>query len=327
LISISAFAGVLDLIENAKKNNLTFLNAQINFEQSKMDYERNISLATTQKDLLSAKQSYLTANQDYQDAVLNHISLFFNKYVTYIKYLNSYQIALNNLELAKKDLAKKQDLLKKGLVTQSDLNNAKISVQENQLSLDQVKYNLDNAKQDLIKFLGTSDVPKIDFENVSLKITIPNINKLLEKSLEIQIAQNSLDIANFDFLNASSDTSAYDLVKYKNNVQIAQNNLNNVKNSTLDSFNNDIFTLKSLQSKIEIQKSKLQLIRNDLSITEQKYKKGLISDTEYYNAQNNYYTNLSTYFDSVLDFVQIAVKLNYISEGDYAKIIKDIFKE
>gem|GEM_PF-5800414 len=326
-ISSGLLAGVSDIIENAKKNNLSFQNALIAFEQAKMDHDKALKEAQTIKEELMAKRSYLSVYQSYLESLYSHVSTVFNEYIEYQKNVISYNLAKDKLELSQSDLTRKQELEKKGLVSKTDVIDAELIVKEDQVSLEQAKYNLEKSKEDLLDLLGTQEIPNWDLEAASTEVELPTLDVLTSKSVDIQLSEISLQLAKYDLDSMSSDTSLYDQKTYKNNYVKAQNSLEDTKNRISDSYSDDLFTIKILQSQIEIQKERVQNLKADLSTAEQKFKKGLISETEYYNAENNYYSALSVLYDRVGSFIKSVVRLYILAEDDYTKALDAVFKE
>ena len=326
-ISSGLLAGVSDIIENAKKNNLSFQNALIAFEQAKMDHDKALKEAQTIKEELMAKRSYLSVYQSYLESLYSHVSTVFNEYIEYQKNVISYNLAKDKLELSQSDLTRKQELEKKGLVSKTDVIDAELIVKEDQVSLEQAKYNLEKSKEDLLDLLGTQEIPNWDLEAASTEVELPTLDVLTAKSVDIQLSEISLQLAKYDLDSMSSDTSLYDQKTYKNNYVKAKNSLEDTKNRISDSYSDDLFTIKILQSQIEIQKKRVQNLKADLSTAEQKFKKGLISETEYYNAENNYYSALSVLYDRVGSFIKSVVRLYILAEDDYTKALDAVFKE
>ncbi|MEJ5230442.1 MAG: hypothetical protein WHT65_10620, partial [Pseudothermotoga sp.] len=80
-ILIIVYAGIVDVVELAKQNSVTYLKAVLNFEQAKNDYDKAMIEAKNKRQQLVAQKTWLSAQQSYKQSLKSFYSEFFDTYI------------------------------------------------------------------------------------------------------------------------------------------------------------------------------------------------------------------------------------------------------
>ncbi len=317
------FAGIVDVIELAKQNSVTYLKAVLNFEQAKNDYDKAMIEAKNKRQQLVAQKSWLQAQQTYNQSMKSFYNEFFDAYIGVLENTLQVQIAQNKLQIAEIDFKQTQELYKTGAATLQDLQSASSTRLGSQASLDEAKLSLDQSKQDLLILLG-KDVQIIDPSSINIDVKLPSIDKLLEESLAIQIAQIDVDVAQMDY-DSLVNPSAYTKNKYERVLKIAQNELKNTQNSTKKSYQSLLLTTENLKKTIQAQRETVSVAKSQLESAENNYKVGVASEKDLLEARNTYFTAQKTLLGYIKSFLKNLCSLYLDANLDYQQLLSSIF--
>ncbi|HEY8543358.1 MAG TPA: TolC family protein [Pseudothermotoga sp.] len=317
------FAGIVDVVELAKQNSVTYLKAVLNFEQAKSDYDKAMIEAKNKRQQLVAQQSWLQAQQTYNQSLKNFYGEFFDAYIGVLENTLQVQIAQNKLRIAEIDFAEMQDLYKTGAATLQDLQSASSTKLESQASLDEAKLSAEQSKQDLLILLG-KEVQIIDPSSIRVDIKLPTVDELTTKSFAIQIAQIDVQVAQMDF-DSLVNPSAYTKSKYERILKIAQSELKDTQNSTRKSYESLLLTTENLKKTIQAQRETVSVAKAQLDSAENNYKVGVGSEKDLLQARSTYFTAQKTLLGYVKSFLKNLCSL-YIDAGwDYQGLLSSIF--
>lgn len=322
-VVVFIFAGVVDVVELAKQNSVTYLKAVLNFEQAKNDYDKAMIEAKNKRQQLVAQQSWLQAQQTYNQSVKSFYSEFFDAYIGVLENTLQVQIAQNKLRIAEIDFAQMQDLYKTGAATLQDLQSASSTRLEAEANFDEAKLNLEQSKQDLLILLG-KEVQIIDPSLIKVDIKIPTVDDLINRSLAIQIAQIEVQVAQMDY-DSLVNPSAYTKSKYERVLKIAQNELKDTQNSTKKSYQSLLLTTENLKKTIQAQRETVSVAKAQLDSAENNYKVGVGSEKDLLEARSTYFTAQKTLLGYVKSFLKNLCSL-YTDMGlDYQQLLSAIF--
>lgn len=322
-VVVFIFAGVVDVVELAKQNSVTYLKAVLNFEQAKNDYDKAMIEAKNKRQQLVAQQSWLQAQQTYNQSVKSFYSEFFDAYIGVLENTLQVQIAQNKLRIAEIDFAQMQDLYKTGAATLQDLQSASSTRLEAEANFDEAKLNLEQSKQDLLILLG-KEVQIIDPSPIKVDIKLPTVDDLINRSLAIQIAQIEVQVAQMDY-DSLVNPSAYTKSKYERVLKIAQNELKDTQNSTKKSYQSLLLTTENLKKTIQAQRETVSVAKAQLDSAENNYKVGVGSEKDLLEARSTYFTAQKTLLGYVKSFLKNLCSL-YTDMGlDYQQLLSAIF--
>ncbi|WP_041083181.1 TolC family protein [Thermotoga profunda] len=317
------FAGIVDVVELAKQNSVTYLKAVLNFEQAKSDYDKAMIEAKNKRQQLVAQQSWLQAQQTYNQSLKNFYGEFFDAYIGVLESTLQVQIAQNKLRIAEIDFAEMQDLYKTGAATLQDLQSASSTKLESQASLDEAKLNAEQSKKDLLILLG-KEVQIIDPSSIKVDIKLPTVDELTTKSFAIQIAQIDVQVSQMDF-DSLVNPSAYTKSKYERILKIAQSELKDTQNSTRKSYESLLLTTENLKKTIQAQRETVSVAKAQLDSAENNYKVGVGSEKDLLEARSTYFTAQKTLLSYVKSFLKNLCSL-YIDAGwDHQGLLSSIF--
>lgn len=322
-VVVFMFAGVVDVVELAKQNSVTYLKAVLNFEQAKNDYDKAMIEAKNKRQQLVAQQSWLQAQQTYNQSVKSFYSEFFDAYIGVLENTLQVQIAQNKLRIAEIDFAQMQDLYKTGAATLQDLQSASSTRLETEASFDEAKLNLEQSKQDLLILLG-KEVQIIDPSLIKVDIRLPTVDDLINRSLAIQIAQIEVQVAQMDY-DSLVNPSVYTKSKYERILKIAQNELKDTQNSTKKSYQSLLLTTENLKKTIQAQRETVNVAKAQLDSAENNYKVGVGSEKDLLEARSTYFTAQKTLLGYVKSFLKNLCSLYIDMSLDYQQLLSAIF--
>lgn len=317
------YAGIIDVIELAKQNSVTYLKAVLNFDQAKNDYDKAMIEAKNKRQQLVAQKSWLQAQQTYNQSIKNFYGEFFDAYIGVLENTLQVQIAENKLKIAEIDFSQTQDLYKTGAATLQDLQSASSTRLGAEASVDEAKLNLEQSKQDLLILLG-GDMQITDLSSMSVDLKLPTVDELLSKSLAIQIAQIDVQIAQMDY-DSLVNPSAYTKDKYERTLRIAQNELKNTQNSTKKSYQSTLLTTENLKKSIQAQRETVNVAKAQLDSAENNYKVGVASEKDLLEAKNTYLTARKTLLGYVKSFLKNLCSLYIDANMDYQQMLSTVF--
>ncbi|MFN4190043.1 MAG: TolC family protein [Pseudothermotoga sp.] len=322
-LAVFMFANIVDVVELAKQNSITYLKAVLNFEQAKNDYDKAMIEAKNKRQQLVAQQNWLRAQQTYGQSVKNFYSEFLDAYIGVLENTLQVQIAQNKLRIAEIDFTQTQDLYKTGAATLQDLQSASSTKLSAQASLDEAQLSLEQSKQDLLILLE-KQVQIIDPSLIKIDIELPSVDNLINKSLAIQIAQIEVQIAQMDY-DSLVNPSVYTKSKYERVLKIAQNELRYTQHSTKKSYQSLILATENLKKTIQAQRETVNVAKSELDSSEKNYKVGVGSEKDLLQSRNTYFTAQKTLLGYIKSFLKNLCSL-YIDAGlDYQQLLAAIF--
>ncbi|MGJ8454557.1 TolC family protein [Pseudothermotoga sp. U03pept] len=320
---IFVYAGIVDVVELAKQNSVTYLKAVLNFDQAKNDYDKAMIEAKNKRQQLVAQKSWLSAQQTYNQSMKSFYGEFFDTYIGVLENTLQLQIAQNKLQIAEIDFKQTQELYKTGAATLQDLQSASSTRLESQASLDEAKLNLDQSKEDLLILLG-KEVQPLDPSAIKIDVRVPSISELLEKSLAIQISQIDVQVAQMDY-ESLVNPSQYTKEKYERTLKIAQNALKDTQNSTKKSYQSLLLTTENLKKTIQAQRETVSVAKAQLDSAENNYKVGVASEKDLLSARNTYLTAQKALLGYVRSFLKNLCSLYIDAAWDYQQLLTEVF--
>ncbi|HOO34291.1 MAG TPA: TolC family protein, partial [Thermotogota bacterium] len=153
LVMTTAYsASLLSIVDAAKTVNSNYKLYELSMEKTQLDYDKAMIEATNKKAELSAKSSKASGDNSTQ----NNLSSFYSEILNDIFDIKSKEITCQTNELTVKiaeiDANDKENLFKKGLVSENDLKDASLTLKEAKSDLEQAKEDLElslnNYKKD-----------------------------------------------------------------------------------------------------------------------------------------------------------------------------------
>ncbi|AEH50738.1 TolC family protein [Pseudothermotoga thermarum] len=321
---ISTFANPLEALQTAQKNSITYLNAILDFEQAKSDYEKALIEAKNKSQELSAQLSWLQARQSYRNSMKNFVDEFLNLYIGFVEKKLSLEIQQNRLKIAEDDYNEKQELYKKGIVSAQDLQSSKISYLQQQNSFENAKLSFEQVKRDYERIIGNIESFDPSKIKLNLNIELPSLEILLQNSITLTIADLNVQIAQNN-LDTLINPSVYTKTKAERNLQQAKNNLENTRFAVRKTLESQLQNVANLKRSIEASKEQLSIAESKLASTEANYKAGVASQKDLLNAKNEYLSAMVDLLSNIRSFVSSVCSLYIDSEQDISSAFEKLF--
>ena len=326
LVLTTAYStSLLTIVDSPKTVNSNYTLYELNREKTQLDYDKGMIEAMNRKAELAAESSRASGENKTQ----NYLSSFYSEILNDIFDVKtkeiSHQSAVLTVKVAEIDYNDKENLYKKGLVSENDLKDASLTLQEAKSDLEQAKDDLDFATSNYKK--DTS----LDWESMDLFIPdyealLISDDKWLEESLSVEMSDYSLEMAKYDIQNLSSNSSLYDKKVADISLKQKEIDLELAKESALDQKDNFedglYFTYKGLQTSIE----RVAIAKEDLEDVQERYNKGLVSDTEVYNQEKQYLSKISGYNNSLKSYWTTLSSYLLNADSDLEALIREAVK-
>ncbi len=314
LFSVSFSMELPELFKKAMEVNSNYILSELALEKADMEYQKAVIESTNKKTELSAEISLLNG----KSSVDKYVKSFYTEIIGAVFSVRSSEKALEvarlNYENSKMDFEKSEGLFKKSLLSKQDLDNAQITLEDKENSLNKAREDYDNLLADFSRYTG------IEWSEVSgIVLEIPDYRKYMvseetwfAKSYSIEIAQKNLESAVYDLENLYSNSSEYtkrssEIAKKQKEIdfEMAEITLRNDKRTSEQN-------LEYLRKQLENLNGKLEIERDIFKDTEDRYKKELVSQQQYnqqkisclnsekqvIDAQKNYWNSLIAYLMS-----------------------------
>jgi len=322
-VTVFMYAGIVDQVELAKQNSVTYLKATLNFEQAKNDYDKAMAEAMNKMQQLQAQQSWLQAQQNYNTSLKSFYNEFFDTYIGVLQNPLQVQISRNNLRIAEIDFDKAKNLYKSGVSTLQDLQSASSTLLQAQVSVDEANLKLQQSNRDLLTLLGKNQ-QLVDPSSSNINVKVPSIDDLVNKSLAIQIAQIDVQLAQMNY-DSLVDPSQYTKDKYERTLKIATNQLKSVQNSTRSSYESLILSTENLKKTIQAQRESLKVAKAQYDSAQKNYKVGVASEKDLLQATNTYLTAQINLLNSMKSFLENLCSLYIDANLDCQQLLSSIF--
>ncbi|HBJ81761.1 MAG TPA: hypothetical protein DDY74_07785 [Pseudothermotoga sp.] len=321
-LSILAFSQITDVLELAKQNTPSYLNATLELEQAKSDYEKATIEAKNKLDQLEAELSWLQSKQSYNTAIKDFLSEFFDAYFGVFENQLALQVAQDNLRIAEIDFDQQQSLYKTGVATLQELQEASATKLEATAELEEAKLSLEQTKRDLQNMLG-KEIEFKDLPDIVLNITLPSLDELMEKSLSIKIADLNVQIAQINY-DGLVNPSQYTKSKYERTLKSSQNTLKDTQNDTKKSYETALQNIETIRKNILAQKERLEASRLEYESTKSNYNAGVSSEKDLLNAEISYFNAQKTFITYVKSLLENICSIFIDAELDYVQALSQI---
>jgi len=319
-----------EAVNIAQKNNKDILVAKINLDNAVFDYENKKKDPTTL--ILALKQAELNVKLEqvkYNNTKIQVIQSVRNAYFSVLEAQAQVKLYEKQVEYYLENLNAAKLKFQLGNATLTDVKQAEINYLSAQNTLKSAENNLSIAWSQFWQTLGVSPMENITLKEPDLVVfnfTLDDLFNLAKENLT-SIVQASNNVELYDLqvkLYNNEYTPKATLLSSQNSLESAKMNLEQVLNSAKLTIVQRLDQLNASLKDIELQKSNLDLAKENYNITKTRFEAGLITKLDLMNAEinlikaeNNYYSSLHTYFKN-LDNLSISVG-KALSEGGEVK--------
>jgi outer membrane protein TolC len=315
----------LTIVAAAKGVNGNYRLYELNTEKTQLDYDKALIEAMNTKAELAAESSRASG----ENRIQGNISSFYSEILNDIFDIKTKELSVQTNELTVKisDISynDKENLYDKGLVSENNFKDASLTLKDAKSDRDKAKTDLDIAL-DSFKKDTSLDWDGADLFVPDCQLLLVNEEKWIEESLSVQISEYSLEMGKYDIQNLSSNSSLYDkkiadisLEQKEIDLEIAKENALSQKDNYEDGLE---YTYKQLQTSME----RVNLAKDDLEDVQERYTKGLVSDTEVYNQEKQYLSKVSQYNNSLKSYWTTLSSYLLNADSDMEELIRAAVK-
>ncbi|MDK2949907.1 MAG: hypothetical protein PWQ26_574, partial [Thermotoga sp.] len=243
VVSVAGFSASLnDVLQTALASSTDYQIAQIDLETATMDYEKAKLEATNRKSELSAELSYYNNLQKYRSSLKSVYQDVLGRIFDLLIAEVSYESAQINFENAQEDHRTNQELFKKNLISENDLKDSELTLEEASNSLLSAKYDLDKAKKNYEELFSVEaseiELPLVDFHGLVSE------EEYLDNVLSVKIAEINMKIAEYDLNNLSAAASKHERRTAELAYQKAKMNYEKTLKEAKDTYRSTINSLE-----------------------------------------------------------------------------------
>jgi len=326
LVMTTAYsASLLSIVDAAKTVNSNYKLYELSMEKTQLDYDKAMIEATNKKAELSAKSSKASGDNSTQ----NNLSSFYSEILNDIFDIKSKEITCQTNELTVKiaeiDANDKENLFKKGLVSENDLKDASLTLKEAKSDLEQAKEDLElslnNYKKDTSLEWEDMDLFVPEYEALLI-----SDDEWLEVSLSVLTSEYSLEQSKYDIQNLSLNSSLYDKKIADISLEQSEIDLELSKETALnqkDTYEDGLYyTYKQLQTSIE----RVNIAQDELDDVIERYNKGLVSETDFYTQKKQYLSTVSQYDSSLKSYWTTLSSYLISTNSDVESFVRETVK-
>jgi hypothetical protein len=232
------------------------------------------------------------------------------------------------LEVAKKDLEASKSKLELGLITDTDYHNVEVAYFNQELSLQNVRYELGKTRRSINNSLGRpleTEISLMNYAFPTLKYEVEDINILVEEVLnnnftldsmnaELEITKTNLWITRKYSGTAGKYQTRRDL---ENSVNKQIFDIDDKKAEIELKLRSDYSNILSANEDVSISTNKRKIAELNYTIAESQFDNGLISKIDFDKKKNEFESAKINYNESLINhYIKVQEFKNYIENSE-----------
>ena len=308
LILISGFGvSINEFFNYALGENSDYELILLNRVKYQMDYDKGIIEATTEKDQLNAEKSYYSnINSEKNDMVSLYQGFLSDLFNVYDADINLRKAEFN-LADASETYQNNIILNQKNIVSDSDLKESKLTFEEEQINYNTSLRDYNDYLKDFIKLTDIS-AEEVVFTLLNPEEIFVSDEIYLSNDLSLKTSELTLKISEYDLENMSKLSSEYDLKDQEILVKQNKYDYEDTLESSEEANEDYIVNLGDKYNTVYINEAKFKLNEEEFEDIQERYEKGLISDSDYRSSYSTLLSSESNYLSAIQNYLNVMIE-------------------
>lgn len=301
-------------VDMALENNLDYQVATINYERSKLEYQKKIAnslLQPSQYSKVEAEISLNSAENTYRNTRYQIVNNIINQYTDLWLAGLDLDIKNKSVELEQLRLQEAQAQYEIG-----DIGSIDLLDQEN--AYKDARFNLENARDDyqqgIREFMMTLNLEDTQVDNTELLLSdlvyteswpITEEKALeiaLKNSVELRLTKMQLELAEIDLERAAVSAAELDKKIKEKSVEAARLEVEKTRREVVNNTQQTYYQFKQAVKRIDLTKERLTGAEEKYKLREEQYKAGLITRIEVLEYETNMLQARYNYLSAIADY-------------------------
>lgn len=297
-----------ELFKNALNSNKGIKMTMLNFESAQMDYEKALIESSNKKTLLSAEISMLNERSSYRKGQADFYSEIADAFFAVKASQIELEISQLQLGIVQNDYKNAKLSFEKGMISLNSLKDSEVAVIDAQSQEEKARKDYNDALTAFKRATGT-EFADYEVKPCNYKDCGFSYEAFKENDLSLKAQQISLQLAEYDLQNLSSNSSYYEKRGLEIKLEISQMNLKNKEDSVSESYENALATVSSLYSSLQSSGVKLQIKQSVYEDSQKRFEKGFVSEKDNINQKISYMSAQKAYNENIKSYIKALVSL------------------